>query len=111
MAQLYDETTSTELSVYVSLTPEQEVNAVENIALDGTYYKQVIGSPLVTYKLTAFVTESQQDDLMDAEADCDLIKVTVNRGTYYGRISSLSFGDRKAEDYYEASIVLAKEDA
>ena len=108
MAQLYDETTSTELSTHVSLDPVQEVNAVENVALDGTYYKQIIGTPTKTYSIKAFVTESQQDDLMDAEANGDLIKVTVNRGTYYGRISSQSFSDRQG-DYYEASIVLAKE--
>lgn len=110
MADLYNETKSTSITGLVSLHDVQGLNRVENTALDGTYYMQIIGDPRVTYELTAYLKSSTiKTALLDAEADGDLLSVEVARGTFYGRIVSCKVDKIKSE-LYKATIVLAKED-
>lgn len=98
----------TEISTMFIFEQEQSVNKVENVALDGTYYLQIIGDPAVTYNITAWVTLAGKTALQTAEALGNTISATNSSGTYRGRITSLQF-EWVGMDYYKATIVLAKE--
>lgn len=111
MSQLLDYTENVEITTYVSVETEQDVNVIENTALDGSYYQQIVGEPSVMYEVTAYVDRDGRTALQTAEAAGNLLKVTMARGTYYGRImkAGLKFGARLAYDYFKATIKLAKE--
>lgn len=111
MSQLYDNTAGVEITEYVSVEQDQDVNIVENTALDGSYYQQIIGDPAIFYDVTAYVNRTGKAALQAAEAAGNLLMIGVERGTFYGRIKAggLKFGDRLACDYFKSTIKLAKE--
>ena len=111
MSQLYDYTESIEITEFVSLEIDQRINVVENTALDGSYYQQIIGLPAVFYNVTAFVDRTGRAALQTVEASGNLLRITVKRGTYYGRITmgALKFSDRMGSGWYKATLKLAKE--
>ena len=110
MPNLYDSTTQTTITIYVeSCEEKQGITAVENTSLDGTYYKQIIGSPQSTYAVKAVVDRTGKAALEAAEANGDVLTVTVSHGTYTGRIKSQTFSDAFGIKYFDADIILAKE--
>lgn len=109
MAQLYDVTADVEITRYINFDDKQDVNQITNKALDGTPYLTVIGDPFVTYPLTGHVDQAGKDALKSAHAGCNLLRVTVRRGTYYGRIIDQDFNKLEARGWYSANITLAAE--
>ena len=110
MAQLYDITKEYAITRFVSLDESQEVNRIINKALDGTTYIQIVGKPSVNYQLEVYVDIMGKARLFRAEADCNLLRVSVQSGTYYGRITSLSISKMPPSKYFKATVVLAVED-
>ena len=109
MSMLYDVTSSTCLSKYVRFETEQEISQIVSRSLDGTAYIQTVGEPQKNYNGSVFVTRAEKNLLLAAHATGDLIRIDVRHGTYYGRITSLKFGERLPCDYFEATVTLAKE--
>lgn len=109
MALLFDVTESKEITEFVGLEKTQDVTKVENTALDGTYYQQIIGSPREIYNVTAYVDRAGKDTLMTADANGNLLRVDAKHGTYYGRITGKPrYGDRLAQDYFKVTMTLAR---
>lgn len=108
MALLKDLTASTNITEYINLEIDQDIVKVENTALDGTYYVQIIGDPVELYMITAYVDRDGKTALQTAEKSGNILQADVKHGTYYGRIKTVKFGNRMAGDYFMASIVLAK---
>ena len=109
MANLKNVTTNTDITHLVSVYEAQKVNRVENWALDGTYYLQLVGEPNTQYIVTAYLRGDEYTDILSAESNGDILCATVTSGTYYGRISSLAISKLAPRDLYKATIALAKE--
>ena len=110
MSQLYDTTSSTLISDCVeSCEAKQSTVAVENISLDGTYYRQIIGSPQITYNIKCYVDRAGKAALEAAEAGGDVLSCAVHHGTYTGRVKTQSCDDGWGLAWFEAAITLAKE--
>lgn len=110
MAELYDITQGHAITRFVSLDVAQGVKRIINTALDGTTYIQVIGTPSVTYQIEAYVDAGGKARLFLAEADCNLLRATVQSGTFYGRITALSCAKMPPSRYHKATITLAAEE-
>lgn len=109
MAMLKNEDTGVNITRFVSLSDRQEVIRTTQRLLSGAVYIQRIGEPAVSYTVTAFVQGDGKALLMDAEDIAALLSVTVRRGTFYGRITELSFSEFLAGGWVEATLTLAKE--
>ncbi len=101
--------TNTEITRYVSLDTSQKQISVIQQTLDGITHIQRIGSPAVSYAVTAYVDWAGKTLLLSAEHTAALLQADVCHGTYYGRITELKFGDRLACDWYKADITLSRE--
>lgn len=116
MAELYDVTRSLSITpIVTSIDDAQEVTRVVSKSLSGQTYIQVIGNPVKSYTVTCAVTTTGKEALRIAEAQCDMLRVTVSRGTYYGYVLGLQVGQRipsddDTVDYYAAQISLSSED-
>lgn len=109
MTRLINRETNREISKHVSLEPAQKQTSVIQQTLDGMYHIQKIGSPATSYNVTAYVDRDGKTLLMAADSTAALLQVTVSRGTYYGRILELKFGDRLPGDWFRADMTLAGE--
>ena len=110
MAELYNISSERFITALVGICEEvQTVNRITSQSIDGNVYLQIIGSPVKTYNVTACVRRSEKALLEQAEANGDLMRVTMSHGVYYGRIISLSFGERRPQDWFEATMVIQKE--
>lgn len=111
MARLYDENAAVEITKFVTLEETVEDTQIENTALDGTYYLQTIGVPVVYYEIVAYVTRVGKMALQTAKSSGNVLTATIDRGAFSGRIAAkgLRFGDRLPHDYFKAEITLAKE--
>ena len=111
MALLHDNTTQTVITQYISLEETIEDTQIENASLDGTYYLQSVGVPVVYYEIVAYVTRAGKAALQNAKSNGNLLTATIDRGTYSGRITAkgLKCGNRLPRDYFKAEITLAKE--
>ena len=111
MARLYDENAAVEITTFITLEETAEDTQIESTGLDGTYYLQTIGNPIVYYEIVAYVTRAGKMALQSAKSNGSLLTATIERGTYHGRIAAkgLKFGDRLPQDYFKAEITLAKE--
>lgn len=109
MALLRNSDTAENITRYVSVDVQQSVIRTTQEMLNGQTYIQRIGSPIINYTVTAYVTRAGKAQLMSAEDTAALLRADVKHGTYTGRITSLKFSERMAGDWFEATIVLAKE--
>ncbi|HBL84684.1 MAG: hypothetical protein A2Y17_11160 [Clostridiales bacterium GWF2_38_85] len=109
MALLKNEDTGTDISIYVSLSTKQEVIRTLQQTLDGNTHIQRIGKPAVTYEVTVYVNDEGKAQLMSAEDTAALLKVVVNSGTYYGRITEMKNFEKLPAGYYKTVFTLAKE--
>lgn len=110
MAMLRNVTRGQDVTPYASLVQVSTPTMVSATAMDGTTYLQSIGKAATVYRVTAYVQPEGRAALDSAWWACDLMEVTVRRGTYRGRITALSYGGRQAKDWYQATITLAKEE-
>lgn len=109
MTRLINWETNRAISKHVSLEPAQKQTCVIQQTLDGMYHIQKIGIPAISYNITAYVDRIGKALLMEADSAAALLQVTVSRGTYYGRILELKFGDRLPGDWFRADLTLAGE--
>lgn len=109
MTLFYDETTGTVISRFAQFEVDQDVKQVVSRSLDGTLYIQTIGSAAINYEGTVYVDRAGRLALLSAQERVDLCRVDLPRGSYYGRITGLSFGNRMVGDYFAATVTLAKE--
>ena len=109
MPEIRNYSTGDIITRFASLTRSAVPRQVVNIALDGTSYIQTIGAPTVSYEVEAYVRPRGRALLEQAWADTAILAVTVRSGLYYGRITELKFGERMAQDWYQANMTLAKE--
>lgn len=110
MTQLYDVTLNREITRLVSALTDQSINLITNTALDGTTYIQVIGQPSFKHELEVYVNEAGKKKLEEAEAGCNLLRVSVSIGTLYGRIVKKSIKKMAGGRWYQAIVVLAAEE-
>ena len=100
-----------DVSIYASWEKTSVPTMITNTALDGTTYIQIVGEPVVEYKVTAYLTREQRDILDASAANASLMSCAVSKGTARGRINGkISYGDRLAGDYFKAEFTLAKEE-
>jgi len=112
MKELYNLSSNTRITNLVGICEEvQAVTRITSQSIDGTVYLQVIGNPVKTYNVTACVRRNEKKLLEQAEANGDLVRITMSHGVYFGRIISLTFGDRKPQDWFEATMTVQKEAA
>ena len=109
MALLYDETNQTTISNYIQFETERDVTKIVSKALDGTTYIQIIGSGSTDYVGTVYVDRAEKEKLEDAYVGGNLLRIELDYGTYYGRITEKKMGKRQAANYFEAEVTLAKE--
>ena len=109
MTLFYDETTATAISRFAQFEIDQDVTQVINTSLDGTVYIQTVGDPACKYTGTVYVDRLGRLAHLDARANGDLCRVDLPRGSYYGRITALSFGGYMPGGWFAASVTLAKE--
>ena len=100
-----------DISSYVTWVQNSTPTMITNTALDGTTYIQLVGDPIVEYKITAYLSRSQRNELDASAANGNLMSCVTSRGTARGRINGkISYGDRLAGDYFKADFTLAKEE-
>lgn len=109
MAQLYDETERVIITDLVEVEQSQDVTKIQDFDLAGNFHIQIIGKPAISYNVNAYITRKGKSALETAEANGNLISVTVQRGTYYGTLSNLTMS-RFSRDLWQARVTLAKED-
>ncbi|HBL84507.1 MAG: hypothetical protein A2Y17_06425 [Clostridiales bacterium GWF2_38_85] len=110
MPLLHNIDTNINITTFVSLEVGQELIRTEQKLLSGEVYIQRIGEPTVYYNVVVYVDRAGKAQLMDAEDTIALLKVIVQHGTYYGRITELKFSERMAGDRFEATLTLVKEE-
>ncbi len=109
MSEMRNYTAGQFITEFVQLEIQSEPTQVISHALDGTTYIQNIGDPIKTMPGTAYVTREQRALLDAANANGDVIKVTLSRGDFYGRLIALKYGDRMPQNYFKATFTLSKE--
>ena len=109
MSYLKNADTNTLITRFVSLEEKQEVIRTAQTLLSGGVYIQRIGEPTVSYAVTAYVNRTGKAQLLTAEDTAALLSVSVKHGDYHGRVTELSFSERMAEDWFKATLTLAKE--
>ncbi len=107
MASLINMDTSEEITRYVTFDTSQEVNRVIQTALDGSEYISLFGNPAVHYDLTLYVDDIGKERLMAAECTTALLKITVKKGEFSGRIIELSKFDRLMPGWYKVTATLS----
>lgn len=110
MAMLKNLTGGNEVTDLVSLVENGTPRQIVTTAMDGTTYLQSVGRIQTTYQLTVYVQPKGRKALDEAWWACDLMEVQVKQGTYRGRITDISYGMRMAQDWYQAKVMLAKEE-
>lgn len=107
---LRDTSRNIDISGYASWLRSSTPTMITNTALDGTTYIQLVGEPLVEYKVTAYVNREQKDMLDASAQNCSLMLCRTSKGTVYGRITDkIKYGDRLAGDYFKAELTLTEE--
>ena len=102
---------NTDITPFVTWVRASEPTIITNTALDGTTYIQLVGEPIVEYKVTAYVSRSQREELDASVANGSLMSCVTSRGTARGRINKkISYGDRLPGDYFKAEFTLAREE-
>jgi hypothetical protein len=109
MSELMNHGTSELITRYVSLETKQDATRIIQKTLDGRQYIQRIGSPVMIYTVTAYVTAQGKIRIMQSEDTGELLKVTVNSGVYFGRAINQTVFERLTFGYYKATMTLAKE--
>lgn len=110
MAELYNVSADRFITSLVGICEEvQTVNRITSQSIDGNTYIQIVGNPVKTYNVTACVRRSEKALLEQAEANCDLLRIIMSHGVYYGRITSLTFGERRPQDWFDAMMTVQKE--
>lgn len=109
MASLQNVDSDEIITNHVSLKEKQEVIRSTQTLLSGEVYIQRIGSPSVNYEVVAYVNYEGKSQLLLAEDMASLLEISVNHGTYRGRITKMSFGERLPCNYFKADLTLAKE--
>jgi hypothetical protein len=94
---------------FVSLKEKQEVIRTLHRTLDGRQLVSRYGEPTISYELTVYVKDNERLELLNAEDDLSLLKVTIRDRTYLGRIIKLSDFERISLEYFKAEVTLAKE--
>lgn len=104
-----NETLNIAISDFAQFETVVSPNQIVSTALDGSVHIQSVGDANVSYDGTVYVDRNGKMALETAYANGDLMEIIVKHGTYYGRITALKFGNRMAQDRFEASVTLAKE--
>ncbi len=109
MAVLLNMDTNEEITPYISISTKQDVTKTIQKTLDGATHIQRIGQPNISYEITAYVDEQGMQKLMFAEDKASLLKVELEKGVFWGRITTLKDFDNVTRNYYKTVITLAQE--
>ena len=96
------------ITEFVQHIANDDPTIINNKALDGTHYIQIIGEPGKTITATVYVDYAGKLLLENAQKSGNLLRFTSFGVTDYGRLTSLSF-DHHGRDHYEVEIVAAGE--
>ena len=109
MTELYNVNKAVRITRFLNCERVVNVNRITNQALDGTTYLQIVGTPTVDFKAICWVDRVGKAAMETAEAEGSLLRLTCKHGTYYGRITSASYGERQAADWFQVTLTLAME--
>jgi len=109
MSMLFNLVTNEEITPFISISTKQEVTKTIQKTLDGATHIQRIGQPNISYEITAFVDEVGKEKLMFAEDKGSLLQADLEKGVFFGRITSLKDFDSVTRSYYKTVITLAQE--
>lgn len=111
MSLLHDETAGVDISEYVTMEQAPDQTQVISTSLDGSVYIQNIGEPQLYLSGAVYVDRAGKADIETAWDEGNLIRADLKHGTYYGRITKLSMGNRLPHDMFKATVTLAREAA
>jgi fermentation-respiration switch protein FrsA (DUF1100 family) len=111
MSFLYDETAGVTISEYVTMEQTPDQVQVISTSLDGSVYIQNIGEPQLYLSGDVYVDRAGKANIETAWEEGNLLRADLKHGTYYGRITKLSIGNRLPHDMFKATVTLAEEAA
>lgn len=111
MSLLHDETAGVDISEYVTMEQAPDQTQVISTSLDGSVYIQNIGEPQLYLSGAVYVDRAGKANIETAWNEGNLLRADLKHGTYYGRITKLSIGNRLAHDMFKATVTLAEEAA
>lgn len=110
MDTVFNETKRVEITPFVAKTIRTpSLTQVKNVSLNGLPHIQNIGA--ISYKvLVEFVLHSSNDELLlGAWLDGDLVKVVDDGSTYRGYIVELKLESDYADEYHKGEITIQEE--
>lgn len=107
MTYLKYKDTNVFITRFVSFRKTQDVIRTVQVALDGTEYLTLFGSPTVHYELTLYVDEKGKTLLMEAEDIVPLLECSVKQGIFTGRIIELGSFEYLVAGWYKVIAILA----
>lgn len=110
MDVIYNETTKNEITSYVMKTTRTpSLSQVVNVSLKGLAYIQNIGQVVYQTQVDFVIHKDNDEVLLSAWQNGDLIKVVDDTETYYGYIVDLKLDSEYAKGFHAGSILIQEE--
>lgn len=107
---MFNETSNLEITSHIAKTYRTPfLSQIVNVSLNGLAYIQNIGPVTYQVQVDFVIHESNDNLLLNAWENGDLIKVIDENKTYYGYIIDLVLGQDFAKGYHSGSILLQEE--